>query len=46
MSLFLDVVTDMTLPVVLMTGLGFALKRWAGIEVATRNRRVTDSRVL
>ncbi len=33
MSLFLDVVTDMTLPVVLMIGFGFARKRWAGLEV-------------
>lgn len=40
MSLFLEVVTEITLPIVLMITLGFALKRWAGLEVTTLNRLV------
>ncbi len=40
MTLFLEVVTGITLPIVLMIGLGFALKTWAGLEVATLNRLV------
>lgn len=40
MTLFLEVVTGITLPIVLMIGIGFALKTWAGLEVATLNRLV------
>ena len=38
MGLFLDVVVDITLPVVLIAGFGFALQRGVGFDVASLNR--------
>jgi predicted permease len=40
MSLFLEVVTGVTLPLVLMIGFGFLLQSRVGVEVSTLNRLV------
>ena len=39
MQLFLDVVVDITLPIVLIVGFGYLLQRWVGFDIGTLNRR-------
>ena len=38
MQLFLDVVVDITLPVVLIVAFGFAMQRWVAFDIGTLNR--------
>ena len=40
MSLFLSILFQITLPIVVIAGLGFVLQRWLKFDVATLNRFV------